>query len=283
MDPNNEYNDYSALDAPQHLQHVLEHLFSQKQNAYKFALAKKHFKDVQHQDTFVDATCLFKILTGTNLVTKKHVMHYRTTQGMRHLIKKEYAQSSQRDLRNAKRTLNKTLSDATAAPTTPSPFVQMTSLKTPLHDSSSDDETTAPLEHKETKDNSPGNKASDDTASPLPTKSQPTVEQSPFQSKLTEHAAALEKTMDSAMADLDDPETAIDDNDLNVKLESLFCQTFQRKLDDVYKRLNITEHNLTVANEQYASLQSEHSKFKTKFNELQFKYDQLNRTVSFHN
>ena len=108
MDPNNEYNDYSALDAPQHLQHVLEHFFSQKQNAYKYALAHKHFNNVKSQDSFVDANRYFKILTGTNLITKKHVLHYRTTQGMRYLIKKEYAQSNQRDIQNARRAQQKT-------------------------------------------------------------------------------------------------------------------------------------------------------------------------------
>ena len=55
MDPNNEYDDYSALDAPPHLQHVLEQFFSHTQNGYKYALAKKHFNDVIAQDTFIDA------------------------------------------------------------------------------------------------------------------------------------------------------------------------------------------------------------------------------------
>ena len=42
MNPNNkEYDDYSALDAPDHLIEVLDQFFQRKQNTYKFALAKK--------------------------------------------------------------------------------------------------------------------------------------------------------------------------------------------------------------------------------------------------
>ena len=75
MNPNNkEYDDYSALDALNHLSHVLEHFFQKKQNTYKFALAKKHFDNIQKQDNFVDTSCLFKVITGTNLVTKKDVL-----------------------------------------------------------------------------------------------------------------------------------------------------------------------------------------------------------------
>ena len=43
MNPNNEYDDHSALDAPDHLSNVLERFFTQKRNVYKFALAKQHF------------------------------------------------------------------------------------------------------------------------------------------------------------------------------------------------------------------------------------------------
>ena len=35
MNENNDYDDFSALDAPQQLSHVLQHFFAQKRNAYK--------------------------------------------------------------------------------------------------------------------------------------------------------------------------------------------------------------------------------------------------------
>ena len=98
MNPNNEYHYYSTLDTPQHLSHVLQHFFSQKSNAYKFALAKKHYNNIKQQDEFISTARLFKIVTGNNLVTNKHVLHYRTAQGMQYLIKKEYAQSYQQSL-----------------------------------------------------------------------------------------------------------------------------------------------------------------------------------------
>ena len=72
---NQDYNDYSALDAPPHLTNVLQQFFDHKRNAYKFALAKQHFENVKLQDDFVSAARLFKIVTGTNLVTNKEVLH----------------------------------------------------------------------------------------------------------------------------------------------------------------------------------------------------------------
>ncbi len=84
MNPNNDeyYDDYSALDAPDRLYRVLTLFFQHKQNAYKFASAIQHFDNINKQDMFVDASCLFKFLTGTDLIKKKHVLHYRTARGI---------------------------------------------------------------------------------------------------------------------------------------------------------------------------------------------------------
>ena len=140
MNPDNpDYNDYSALDAPDHLFHVLEHFFQQKQNAFNYSLAKKHFDSIKQQDKFVDANRLFKVLTGTNLITKKHVLHYCTAQGVCYMIKKEYAQSNQRNDHNARRTkLKNKDNDLTTPAKHLSPFVQLMVSKTPIDDSSSD-------------------------------------------------------------------------------------------------------------------------------------------------
>ena len=82
MNPNNEYDDHSALDAPDNLSNVLECFFTQKRNVHKFALAKQHFDNLKRQQDFVDASRFFKVITGTDLITNKHVLQYRTTQGM---------------------------------------------------------------------------------------------------------------------------------------------------------------------------------------------------------
>ena len=99
MNPDMEYDDYSAVDAVEHLISVLQQFFQNQRNKYKFSFAKKHFDTLQEKGTPADSAKLFKILTGTDLVTKKHVLHYRTTSGMRYRIKKEYRQSLQRDIR----------------------------------------------------------------------------------------------------------------------------------------------------------------------------------------
>ena len=55
MNPNNDYDVYSALDGPEHITTVLQRFFSQKQNAYKYSLAKKHFDAITSRDKFIDA------------------------------------------------------------------------------------------------------------------------------------------------------------------------------------------------------------------------------------
>ena len=115
-------------------------------------MAHKHFNNVKSQDTFVDANRFFKILTGTNLITKKHVLHYLTAQGMRYLIKKDYAQSFQRDLRNTRRTHQKRpdTSSEQVVSHTPSLFVQLMTNKTPIDDSSNDKSLHDPQDHQQT-------------------------------------------------------------------------------------------------------------------------------------
>ena len=284
MDPDNDYNDYSTLDAPQQLENVLDRFFSNKQNTYKYALAYKHFKSVVNQNTFIDANRYFKILTGTNLVTKKHVLQYRTTQGMRYRIKKEYAQSNQRDLRNIRRTQQKQTrsQDENVVSHTPaSPFVQLMKTKTPLDDTSSDDSS-----EKSVIPNQPTNpvagveESKDDPEEHTPTP--PSEAKSTFQSELTEHAAALEKTMDTAMADLADPEPPHDNIAVNMQLETLIQQTVERNLVNTLQRLDRTETKLSALLNKHDELQLEHIKLQTKYDDLQVNYDRLNRQVNFN-
>ena len=270
MTPDNpDYNDYSALDAPDHLFHVLEHFFQQKQNAFNYALAKKHFDSIKQQDQFVDASRLFKVLTGTNLITKKHVLHYRTAQGVRYLIKKEYAQSHQRNDRNARRTrLKNKDNDLTPTAKPSSPFVQLMASKTPIDDSSSDGSDPQPT-------------IPDPTHTPeIPASVQIEDE---VQSDITKHAEQLEKTMESAMADLQDPESPSQDEEhLNKKFEAIFSTTFLQKIDPLLRRLDQAEKQIKTSTEQYQVLLTENKTLQTKLDDLKANYDRLNRQVNFN-
>ena len=222
-------------------------------------------------------------MTGTNLITKKHVLQYQTTQGMRYRIKKEHAQSSQRDLRNERRTQQKVTSskNENVVSHTPSPFIQLMATKTPLDDTSSDDSS----HQSSIKDQPPATphgveESKDDPNEPAPV---PTSEEkSTFQSELTEHAAALEKTMESAMADLTDPEPTHDTTALNVQLETLIEQTVQRNLTSTLQRLEQTEMKLSTIVDKHNQLQMEHENLQKNYDNLQLQYDRLNRQVNFN-
>ena len=278
-----DYHDYSSLDAPDHLYQVLDHFFDKKQNAYKFALAKKHFDHIKQQDSFVDATRLFKVLTGTDLVTKKHVMHYRTTQGMRYLVKKIYAQSNERDLRNARRQDLKNNQRPTdeIVTHTPSPFVQLMSSKTPLDDSS-DEDSTGPLQNTDVHQNTPTKDTIDNEPSDKEADASPQTVVTQYQTDITKHADELEKTMESAMADLKDPEPPQETEQLSQHLESVLNQVIQEKLQPILQRLHDTENELVTVNKQNLELQAKNTKLQTHLDDLQTNYARINRQLNFN-
>ena len=82
MEQNKDYDDFSAPDAPDHLLQALKQYFQQKRYQFNISLAKKHLDQLLERNNYADATTIFKIITGTDLVTKKHILQYRTTQGM---------------------------------------------------------------------------------------------------------------------------------------------------------------------------------------------------------
>ena len=104
MERDENYYDYSAIDAPEHLLQALEHFFDTEQNPYKFTLPKKHFNALKRDSDFPDAHRIFKIITGTTLVTNKTVQRYRTSQGLRYMINKEFSQNARRAQRAQRRT-----------------------------------------------------------------------------------------------------------------------------------------------------------------------------------
>ena len=70
MDNQNNYFDYSYLDAPDVLQDILTYYFTDETKVKTFVLPKRHFDEILRSHTYVDARRYFRIITGTNLVTK---------------------------------------------------------------------------------------------------------------------------------------------------------------------------------------------------------------------
>ena len=133
MGKRDNYLDYSHLDAPDILQNVLSYFFTKEKNTSTFALPKRHFDDCLRSPKYVDARHYFRIINGTDLVTKKVISSYLTDTGTRYLIQKDYYQLVQRMLRMEKRN---TLDDATKMQ---SPFTEFAT-QSPLDtDSDKDD------------------------------------------------------------------------------------------------------------------------------------------------
>ena len=278
MNPNQDYHDYSALDAPNPLFNVLERFFSQKKNTYKYALANKHFDAIKQSNTFADATRLFKVITGTDLVTNKHVLQYRTSQGMRYMVKKTYEQSNQRDQRTARR---RNLKDPPQKPdehfvsNTPSPFLALMKTSTPFDDSS-DSSSESKIDNEENNpeptptNNLDGNAVTDRTD-----------DHSSIHSDVTKHAEALEKDMESAMADLKDSDEIQEDSYTNPKLTSFIQEVFDDKITTLLQRLETTEIKLSRATNQINDLQQSFDKFSTKIQLITSTQDRLNRQLNF--
>ena len=191
---------------------------------------------------------------------------------------------SKRDLRNARRT-NLRESNPDIAPTpspssSSSPFVQLMASK---FDDSSDDDSSHP---------------SQVSANLLPTQSAAGVEESKdnhepptptimnnddtpsVHSDLTKHAEALENEMDSAMAELHDPELVHDGDDTN-KLETVIKQTVQTHIRSITTRLLDTETRLADITQKYESLVLKHDETIQQLTHLQSNYDRINRQVNF--
>ena len=153
---------------------------------------------------------------------------------MRYLIEKEYTQSSQRDTRTARRTQQKRTLNKKEIDNKTSPFVQLMSSKTPLDDSSTDDSIQESTNHETSKeslqDNSEHNRDVPSSVTLTDKVTTPDNDISPFPSDVAKHAEALEKTMDSAMAELKDPEPIQPHDVLEAKLESLIKQSLQQQM-----------------------------------------------------
>ena len=284
MNSDIDYDDYSAVDAVNHLITVLEQFFKNQRNQYKFSLAKKHFDTLNEKGTPADAAKLFKILTGTDLVTKKHVLHYRTTTGMRYRIKKEYRQSEQRDIRTQRRANRMIDTTTPISKASSSPFIQMMDQST-LLDDSSDDDTTNPEVNRPhidtTKDpDSPNNEPPN------------TTDALSVHSDLTKHADDLEKNMDNALQALQqesDPQNVTPSEDHD-KMTGIIEKIIQREMHNVMEQVRKTEEELLQRTKQcdelhrtlqhtIAEAKQHHSSFVVTCDKMYSKINYINRTL----
>ena len=118
--------------------------FLDNNNITTYSLPKKHFDNIKKSNTFADTRRYFTIITGTDLVTNKIVSSYRTNQGTRYLLRKDYHQLIERMTRKNKREMvrqsqfpPKQHSRSSSSPQK-SPFVEYLKIQN-YNDDSSDD------------------------------------------------------------------------------------------------------------------------------------------------
>lgn len=242
-----EYYDYSTLDAHNHFQDVLAYFFSHERNPYKFALAKKHYDDSLHKLDSIPTKRLFSIITGTNLVTTKMILTYKTPQGPRYKIKRSYLQLVQRYHRKHKRQTRSIKTDNDTPPSQRFAVLQTDdstaeNTNTTPHPDANDNTNTTPI--TENKQEVPDNIQHQDSDS--------------VTSDITKHAETIEKDLDSTLADLhSDTQNITVSNDLLATIRQIVknetrtvLQQLQDKnsiLDDKISHFNKLDTDLTQA------------------------------------
>ena len=237
----NEYFDYSELDVNQHFIHILNHFFNNTRNPYKYSLAKKHYEACKKSPDFTPTSRLFNIITGTNLVTTKMIMMYKTPQGKRYKIKKSYLQLIQRQQRTEDRHARQSKTTETSF----SILEQSDSLDT-------DDEDTN--EAPTTLDNSPKDSPIDTptvkniTDPPSTTQD---IDDTSINSDLTKHADDIAQNIDTAIATITTTTAPIVSNsDMEqiiqrlIKTETQYLILDLKKKDDLLQTSLKTIHSL---------------------------------------
>ena len=263
MKQNENYYDYSAQDAAEHLLFALEHFLDREENPYKFTLPKKHLQALKNEFDFPDAHKIFKIITGTTLVTSKIIMRYRTSQGLRYKINKEFSQAAHRAQRAQRRTQSRNVAISTITPsktnTKPSlkpPLVQLMEEKreNPLDYTSSDDDSDVELSNNEPKDDTtklqstPPEESPEDIANRTESSKQISDRDEEYddctlKSDVTKQADELEKSLDAAVAQLK-ADANIDSNE----------DILQDKLSQVIKTL--VQDELRQCRQEYDTKQA---------------------------
>ena len=234
MKPGDDYEDFSALDAVEHLSNALQYFFANDCHKYKFFLAKQHYEHTLRTSEYTDSKRLFKIVMGTDLVTNKLVSLYETNQGYRYVFKKDYFQQIQHMVHNNKRTQLRANTPATNTSNLSSnkrlPFIEAMNNLT----NTSDEESKT----NETDMESPPLLPTQETlAMPTPNPMKTDDTSTPFAPHdLTQQAEDLERNMESAIKTLNDSQTDIPTVDI---LTPIVISIFKTELNSILDTLRI--------------------------------------------
>ena len=279
LDPTDDYVIFTPQEATNHLFDVLDYFFSDSTNVTRYPLPKKHYDTALQKRRFYNANRLFQIISGTNLVNKKHVLTHKTPAGTQYLLHKHYHQRIQRHFRTVQRTVQQIQSPN---PTNPTP--KITNAERTRYDilqSDSDDNTT-------TTSNNDGkieiltqqqNQASV-SSNAVPTSVSATKpDDNSIASDITKHADDLERSMDDAHASLQREQLNSKDNDIQTTIQDTIVSltnTFNAKftaLEDMTKQKQ----------QEFDNMMSRLQTKETELNESITKYketnDQLNTLV----
>ena len=207
---------------------------------------------------FADAATIFKIITGTDLVTNKCILQYRTTQGMRYLIKKGIAQSTQRDVRQQRRTERSAKINDNR-----SPFMKMMNNRTPLDDTS-DEESTKSDQPKPS--STPKSTHSEKPVTTQAEATPKTIEYETYsiESDVVKEAEDLQKGLDSALAELQDKDSTESPNTDN--LTSVVQTVLSQEMESIINRFEQKEDDLVKATVTYNQLAK---KMQTKLDTIE--------------
>ena len=283
MKTTDDYYDYPALDAPEHLTQALRHFFKEDRNKYKFAIAHRHYEELTKLHSYVDSKRISKIISGTNLVMNKLVTSYKTDQGYRYLIKKDYLQTVQRMIRNENRAkIREDERNTPAKSAKKSPFIQ--AMKE-LQDTS-DEDTSA--DEKET-DKIP---VTENFPTPrIHNTDSDEQENLSFDTDVTQHAADLERDMELAMKDLELPEDETEQEPKPDHLTPLVKSIIAEELQPFFDQLTKQTNQVTQQHDTYIKKSEEldglikntkilQTKTKSQYDNIELKLSFLQRKLS---
>ena len=206
MTTKQNFKDFSALDAQEHLLNALHYFFSDQRHRYQHSKALRHYTALCDKNEFATSKTLFKIITGTNLVTNQTVTSHKTTQGQRYFIRNDFFQQVQRHQRLSNRN-NNISTNTTRTTTQKTPPVSTKSTASPFLQLQDLQDTSDEEEEDETKTDSLTKqfpKLLTDTNNTPKMKNTPDVSNNDdsINTTVTDHAAELEKDMDNALEEL---------------------------------------------------------------------------------
>ena len=244
-----DYIDYSHQDAPNILHQVLTYFFLDENNVSTYSLPKKHFDNIKTSNTFANARRYFTIITGTNLVTNKIVSSYRTNQGTRYLLRKDYHQLIERMARKDKREMlrnsQSSLKQQQSSPSSQqkSPFLEYLEVQTYDDNSSSDDNEPVSNTDQPVVNKTPSTSHTQNIQETTNPSVHTDDDNSTINTQLTKLATEVETEMNNAMHDMnnDRQDDLIPDED---RITTIIQSVFKSELSNIMKRLEHKENAL---------------------------------------